>query len=105
MVGTGSLSKRLALMVSTLVAGSILAVLGFAYYEIRVAADLAETMRIQQSVTRIAALVEATATPRNAQMHRLSSAPAIRDAAISGKSTHVVDSLLLARHNLDTAVT
>src|SRR4051812_10821202 len=100
MFGHPSLSRRLALMVSALVAVSILAVLGFAYYEIRVAADLAETARIQQTVSRIAALVEAAAAPRNVAMRRLGSMPAIRDAAISGKSSPAVDSLLRARRGV-----
>jgi signal transduction histidine kinase len=105
MFGAPSLSRRLALMVSALVAGSILAVLGFAYYELRVAADLAETARIQQSVARIAAIIEAGATPRNTATRRYASMPAIREAAISGKSSPVVDSLLRARRGNDTATT
>src|SRR4051812_20786630 len=104
MFGTPSLSRRLALMVSALVAVSILAVLGFAYYELRVAADLAETARIKQSVERIAAIVEAGTGPRNAAMRRYASMPAIRDAAISGKSSRVVDSLLRARRGADSAM-
>src|ERR1043165_7778814 len=105
MVGTGSLSRRLAWMVSALVAGSILAVLGFAYYEIRVAADLAETARIKQSVDRMSALVEAGATARNVAMRRYASMPEIRAAAVSGSTNHIVDSLVRSRRGADTAVT
>jgi signal transduction histidine kinase len=92
-------------MVSALVTVSILTVLGFAYYEIRVAADLAESARIQQSVARMAALVEASATPRNVTMRRYASLPAIREAAVSSRSNPTVDSLLRARRGPDTALT
>src|SRR5689334_16945638 len=105
MVGTGSLSRRLAWMVSALVAGSILAVLAFAYYEIGVAADLAETARIQQTGQRIAALVQSQIPTRNATMRRYASMPEIRAAVISGKPSRVVDSLLRARRGADTALT
>jgi signal transduction histidine kinase len=92
-------------MVSALVAGSILAVLGFAYYEIRVAADLAETARIKQSVDRMSALIEMTGTTRNGTMRRYASMPDIRAAAVSGKTNRAVDSLLRARRGPDTALT
>src|ERR1043165_3492251 len=104
MLRSGSLSRRLALVVSALVAVSILTVLGFAYYEITVAADIAEAARIQQSRSRITAIIDATAAARNTTMRRYASMPAIRDAAISGKSSRVVDSLLAARRGADTSM-
>jgi signal transduction histidine kinase len=97
-----SLTKRLVLMVSALLAVSILAVLGFAYYEIRVASDLAETARIQQSVTRIAAIFEATTAQRNTAMRRLAATPAIQAAVAVGQPNRVVDSLIRARRGNDT---
>jgi signal transduction histidine kinase len=97
-----SLTRRLALVVSALVAVSILVVLGFAWYEIRVASDLAESARIQQSVSRVAAIFEASTMARNAPARRLAALPAIREAVIGGKSNRVVDSVLAARRGNDT---
>jgi signal transduction histidine kinase len=91
-------------MVSALVAVSILAVLGFAYYEIRVASDLAETARIQQSITRVAAIFEASAAQRSTVMRRLAANPAIQAALVSGRTSKTVDSLLQARRGNDTAM-
>ena len=105
MVGTGSLSKRLAWMVSALVAGSILVVLAFAYYQVGVAADITETARIDQTVERVAALFELNGQQRNATMHRYAAMPQIRAAAVSGRSNPVVDSLVRARRGADTAMT
>ena len=99
-----SLTKRLVLMVSALLAVSIMTVLGFAYYEIRVSSDLAETARIQQSVARIAAIFEANIAQRNAALRRLAASPAIRSAVITGQSNAAVDSLLRARRGADTAI-
>src|SRR3954469_21609604 len=95
-----SLTRRLALMVSALVAVSILSVLGVAYYEIRVAADLAETSRIQQSVARIGAVFEAATGPRNLANRRRAANPAIRAAVLAGRSSRVIDSLLKARRGV-----
>src|ERR1041384_6032034 len=92
-----SLTRRLALMVSALVAVSILSVLAVAYYEIRVSSDLAESARIQQSVMRVAAFFEAAPGRRTVPNRRLAANPAIRAAAVSGQSNRVVDSLLRAR--------
>src|ERR1041384_4905932 len=100
-----SLTRRLALMVSALVAVSILSVLGVAYYEIRVASDLAETARIQQSVARVAAVFEAATGPRNVANRRLAANPAIQAAVLGGASNRTVDSLLKARRGVDTALT
>src|SRR6476620_6911215 len=99
-----SLTKRLALMVSALVAVSIFAVLGFAYYEIRVAGDLAESARIQQSVTRVAATFEGSGDQRNEALKRLAANPAIQAAVATGRSSKVVDSILSARRGADTAM-
>lgn len=104
MFRTNSLTKRLALMVSALLAVSILAVLGFAFYQMRVAAELAETARIRQSVLRIAAVFETSNAQRNSAMRRLASMPPIRDAIISGRANSVVDSLLRARQGTDTGI-
>jgi hypothetical protein len=65
-----SLTTRLVVMVSALLALSILTVLAFAYYEMRVAGELAETARIQQGVTRIAAIFEAANAQRLTQLRR-----------------------------------
>jgi signal transduction histidine kinase len=99
-----SLTRRLALMVAALVAVSILSVLGVAYYEIRVASDLAETARIQQSVTRVAAVFEAATGPRNLANRRLAANPDIRAAVLAGKSNRIVDSLLRARRGADSTM-
>ena len=100
-----SLTRRLALMVSALVAVSIMSVLGVAYYEIRVASDLAESARIQQSVGRIAAIFDASTVARNTASRRLAGLPAIKAAVTSGQSNRTVDSLLNARRGNDTAMT
>jgi signal transduction histidine kinase len=92
-------------MVSALVAGSILAVLAFAYYEVRVAADLAETARIDQTAQRIAALYQVTGSQRNITMRRYASMPEIRAAAVSGQGNRTVDSLLGARRGTDSLMT
>ncbi len=97
-----SLTRRLAIMVAALVAGSILSVLGFAYYEIQVASDLAETARLQQSVTRVAAVFDAGTGPRNQPSRRLAANPEIQAAVVTGKSNHIVDSLLKARRGPDS---
>jgi signal transduction histidine kinase/HAMP domain-containing protein len=100
-----SLTRRLALMVSALVAVSILSVLGVAYYEIRVASDLAETARIQQSVARIAAIFDASTVARNTANRRLAALPAIKAAVLAGQSNRTVDSLLKGRRGTDTTMT
>ena len=89
-------------MVAALVAVSLLSVLGFAYYEIQVASDLAETARIQQSATRIAALFEAAVGPRNLANRRLASNPEVVAAVMMGESNRRVDSILLARRGQDS---
>jgi signal transduction histidine kinase/HAMP domain-containing protein len=105
MFRTASLTKRLVLMVSALLAVSILAVLGFAYYQITVAGELAETARIQQSVTRIAAVFEAGATQRNTQMRRVAALPEIREAVLAGTTNRLADSVVRARRGNDTSLT
>jgi signal transduction histidine kinase/HAMP domain-containing protein len=98
-----SLTRRLVLMVSALLAVSIISVLAFAYYEIRVASDLAETARLEQSVGRIAALLENTTNQRNAGLRRTAGLPAIQAAVASGTSNRALDSLLRARRGNDTS--
>jgi signal transduction histidine kinase/HAMP domain-containing protein len=92
-------------MVSALLAVSILSVLGFAYYEMRVAAELAETARIQQGVSRIVALFETSNAQRSVALRRIATMPAVREAVTSGKTNRVVDSLLRARRGIDTLMT
>ena len=92
-----SLTTRLVVMVSALLAVSILTVLAFAYYEMRVAGELAETARIQQGVARIAAIFETTNAQRLTQLRRTASAPAITSSAAAGVRQAGVDSLLRAR--------
>jgi signal transduction histidine kinase len=99
-----SLTRRLVVMVSALVAVSILTVLGFAYHQIRLSADLAETARIRQSAERIAALFETTTSQRNAATRRYASMPAIEAAVAAGSTNPTVDSLLRARRGADTAM-
>jgi signal transduction histidine kinase len=102
MIRNLSLTRRLALVVSALVAVSILVVFGFAYFEIGVASDLAETARIQQSVSRVAALLEATANTRHAAWRRVAAMPAIQAAVVNGTSNRMVDSVVAARRGNDT---
>jgi signal transduction histidine kinase len=92
-----SLTARLVLMVSALLAASILTVLASAYYEMREAAELAETARIQQGVSRIAAILETSNTQRIGLLRRTAAAPNIRAAVASGATTRGVDSILRAR--------
>jgi signal transduction histidine kinase/HAMP domain-containing protein len=99
-----SLTKRLVFMVSGLVAVSILAVLAFAYYEMRVAAELAETARLQQSVTRVGAIFEAATAQRNTQLRRAAASSPLRDAAAQGKSSAAADSVLRARQGNDSLI-
>ena len=59
-----SLTQRLVFVVSVLLAVSLGTVLAVALYEIRAAAELAETLRLKESVTQVAALLEAGANPK-----------------------------------------
>lgn len=99
-----SLTKRLVIMVSGLLAVSILAVLAFAYYEMRVAAELAETARLQQSITRVGAIFETTTAQRNTLLRRAAATTALREAAALRKSSPSADSVLRARQGPDSLI-
>jgi signal transduction histidine kinase/HAMP domain-containing protein len=101
---TFSLTKRLVLVVSALLAASIGAVLAVAYFEIRLAGELAETARLQQSVGRVAALIETSNQSRMTALRRVATAPAVRDAAVQGISNKAADSLIVARASADSLV-
>jgi signal transduction histidine kinase/HAMP domain-containing protein len=90
------------LIVSALMAVSIGAVLGVAYYEIRVAGELAETVRLQQSVGRVAALFEVSTRQQMAALRRAGATAELREAVITGRTSPRVDSILRARAGADS---
>src|SRR2546430_15130911 len=71
-----TLTRRLALVVSALLAASIGAGVAVAYHEIRLAAELTEPGRIQPRVHRVAALFGAPPRARLTTLKRLVGAPA-----------------------------
>src|SRR4051812_399350 len=62
----------------------------------RLSAEMAETVRIQQSGARIAALFQASNAQRLAALRKTALSPALRAAVLEGKSNRVADSIIAA---------
>jgi signal transduction histidine kinase len=84
------------LITSGLVAISIAAVLLVATYEMRLTAETAETVRLQQSGSRVAALFQATNSQRVAVLRRTAALPEARGALLDGRTNRALDSTLRA---------
>ena len=97
-----SLTRRLVIVVSALLALSIGAVLAVAYREIRLSGELAVTSRLQRSVQQVAALFEGSNRGRMTTFRRTVGIPAFHDAALRGMSNQTVDSIFRARTRTDT---